>query len=401
MRSKITRSTVYKLFAILCVVFLGIFGMRYVLKAAFFASRSTGIDTVTPMAVISSLLEVHIDFNNGVGTTGAMKKFAESIDRAKYSVEIAVFSLRSDTIRRALYKANARGVKVTLILDSSRKDQHDYVLAEMPSGIERIDSGVYDAEDLSYSSFMHHKYMIVDRGYPGAELTSGSLNFTDVGEKYNQSYFFTTSDSALVTIFGNEFDLLKSGVTGLGKLSKREYDPWTANLSYSNGFFEVWMSPGFSNRSVKYRILELIDSATSSLDLMVWDFTDESIARKLIAKSEKGIPVRVIAENSNATSTYSAIPFLVSSKASRGLTNLEIILDTKSTDLITESVPDGFNPYLHEHTMIVDGHTVVFGTNNWSLRGFYHNDEDTIVTDNAYLVGEFQKTFDFFYRGLR
>ena len=51
--------------------------------------------------------------------------------------------------------------------------------------------------------------------------------------------------------------------------------------------------------------------------------------------------------------------------------------------------------------MIIDNQKIIFGTNNWSTWGFYKNDEDTILTNNKYLVTEFQKTFDYFYKTLK
>jgi len=134
---------------------------------------------------------------------------------------------------------------------------------------------------------------------------------------------------------------------------------------------------------------------------MIWDFTDERIAQALIKKSLAGVKVRIIAEDTNAYTPHSMIPFLLSKKEKNNLSNIEIILDTKSKMLITERVPGGFNPYLHQHTMIFDGKTTVFGTNNWSFWGFYRNDEDMLITNNAYLTNEFQKTFNFFYQTLK
>jgi phosphatidylserine/phosphatidylglycerophosphate/cardiolipin synthase-like enzyme len=342
-----------------------------------------------------------LDFNNDVGVKGAIEKFEKSINNAKHSVEIAVFSANSDRIRKALVNADKRGVKVTMILDSSRVEQHNLAFKNSAESIRRIDSGKYDSSNSKNTWYMHHKFMIVDRGFPTAELTTGSLNFTDIGEKYNESFFLVTSDPDLISVYGREFDLLLKGLTGVNKLTSREYDPWSSKIQYANGYVEVWMSPGFATRSAKYRIIQLIESATSSLDIMMWYFTDDEIAKALVKKSEKGVKVRIITEDTNATSTTSVIPFILGEKDSKKLSNIEVVLDTKSTALITQQVPDGFNPYFHQHTMIVDGKTVVFGTNNWSIWGFYHNDEDILITDNAYIVNQFKKTFDFFYKGLK
>lgn len=401
MKFKLTKSNAYKLLAVLVSIGAVMVGLHYILREIFFASRARDITIPAQTITVANPLLTTIYFNNIIGATGAVAQFEKSIDSAQHSIEIAVFSIKSDRLRQALYRADARGVKVTLILDSSRADQHNKAFPDLPKGIVRIDDGTYDAVNSKNTAYMHHKFMLIDRGYPTQELTQGSLNFTDLGEKYNESYFLTTSDATLIKIYGGEFDLLKKGVTSLGKLGNAEYDPWTARIQYPNGFLEVWMSPGFSNDSAKYRILELINSATTSLDLMMWDFTDTKIAQALVKKSEAGVHVRIVADNTNATSSYSVLPTLMKAKEKEGLKNLEVILDTKSTALITGPVPDGFNPYLHEHSMIVDGKIAVFGTNNWSMWGFYHNDEDTLITDNTYLVGQFEKTFDYFYTTLK
>jgi phosphatidylserine/phosphatidylglycerophosphate/cardiolipin synthase-like enzyme len=401
MKSRKKLSLAYKIIISLAILISVIFVIKLILGAAFYASRNHEINTPALSISTSTSLSVNLDFNNEVEVKGAIEKFEQSINKAKHSIEVAVFSLNSDRIRKALVNADKRGVKVTMILDSSRLEQHDSQFKNSAESIIRINRGKYDSENSRNTWYMHHKFMIVDRGYLNAELTTGSLNFTDIGEKYNESFFLTTSDISLISIYGREFDLMKNGLTGVNKLTSREYDPWSAKVQYGNGYVEVWMSPGFATRSAKYRILQLIESATSSIDIMMWYFTDDDIARALIRKSEGGVNVRVITEDTNATSTTSVIPFMLAEKSLKKLSTLEIVLDTKSTTLIKQKVPEGFNPYFHQHTMVVDRGTAVFGTNNWSIWGFYHNDEDTLITDNAYIVSQFEKTFDYFYKQLK
>lgn len=346
-------------------------------------------------------LETTVYFNNNVEETKAIEEIRQFLQKAQHSIEIAIFSFNSNRLKETLYQAAQKGIKVTLILNKSTRFQHDKIFTNLPHEITRIDVGSHDRNNSKNTLYMHHKFILIDRGYPSQELLTGSFDFTDIGEKYVQSFFLTTSDDALISVYGKEFDLLKKGISGLSKLKQRSYEPWAAKIQYQNEFVEVWMSPGFSKNSIKYRVLELINSAQSSIDFMIWDFTDERIAQALIKKSLAGVKVRIIAEDTNAYTPHSMIPFLLSKKEKNNLSNIEIILDTKSKMLITERVSGGFNPYLHQHTMIFDGKTTVFGTNNWSFWGFYRNDEDMLITNNAYLTNEFQKTFNFFYQTLK
>lgn len=397
---KVNKSVIYKILFLLIIVVVSILTARYLLKQAMYANRSKSIDFAEESIDSKVPLEMELKFNNEIEKMGPIEDFISYIDSAEYSVEIAVFSLKSQRLYDAILNADKRGVKVTMILDSSRKAHHDYDMGVLPKSIVRIDAGNYESLDSKNNVYMHHKYMIVDRGYPTQKLIAGSLNFTDVGEKYNQSFYFITSDQNLVSVYGEEFDLLNRR-SGVSKIGDRSYDPWSARIQYANSFVEVWMSPGFSKRSLKYRILDLIENATSSLDLMMWDFTDEDIAQALIKKGKEGLKVRLLVENTTTENIHSVVSYMSFKKEKEGLQNLEIILDDKSEEFVKEIVPYGFNPYLHQHTMIVDKNVVVFGTNNWSLWGFYQNDEDSIVTDDKYAVEEFQKTFDYFYKVLK
>lgn len=401
MKSKIAKSRKYKsvIPVVLVLLIPVVFGLYFSMKSILYIDKF--IEPITKQISVNSPLIIDMRFNNEVGEQGAIDEFIKYIDKAKHSIEIATFTFRSNKLREALDRADKRGVEIAIILDSSRAEQHDFTLKNLSEKVKRIDSGKYDKDDSKKTSYMHHKFMIIDRNREGAELVSGSLNFTDAGARYNQSFYFNTMDKTLISIYGNEFDLLKSGVTGAEKFKNEKYSPFPASIQYADSFLEVWMSPGYPVFSVQNRIEGIINSAISSIDIMAWYLTDEKIAEAIIKKSREGVNIRIIAEDSNATTTDSVLPLIMSAKEANRLSNIEIILDTKLTEAIKDKMPEGFNPYFHQHTMLVDSRVVVFGTNNWGKWGFYKNDEDTIVTDNKYLIGEFQNTFNYFYRTLK
>jgi phosphatidylserine/phosphatidylglycerophosphate/cardiolipin synthase-like enzyme len=376
---------------------------HFILKGLLHVGRNSAQQYPGEDIQVTRPLKSQVYFNNMVGATELIQELIQRINKAQHSIDIAIYAFNSPRLKNALYAAHARGIKVTLILNKSTRSVNNIIFSDLPQGITTVDAGTYDARHRKKTSYMHHKIILIDRGHPSQELLTGSFNFTDIGEKYVHSFFIVTHDETLITLYGKEFDLLKKGITGIAKLGHESYNPWLGKIRYANGVVEVWMGPGFSRNSVRYRILELIDTAHKSLDLIMWDITDRQIAQALLKKILSGVKVRIVAEDSVAENKFSILPYLTSEKKKHSLSNLEIILDTKAAALITPGpeIPKGFNPYMHHHVMIVDEKTVVFGSNNWSTSGFYHNDEDTLITDNAYITGEFKKTFSFFYETLK
>ena len=350
-------------------------GCAYVVTKEFSHTVSLNGREQGPRQVISAdrSFTSHIYFNNIVGETGTLDVIASSINRAQYSIEIAVFSFASSDLKKALYAANKRGVKVTLVLDRSKFGQHDLFLSDLPSGIQRVDVGTYDPDMSKNTVYMHDKFMIVDRGRPSQEMITGSLNFTTLGEKYNQSFLLFTKDPDIISIYGKEFDLLKSRTSGIKKLGDVAYSPWAATIDYSDSYLQIWFSPGFSSQSIKYQILKQISSAKKSVDVIMWYLTDQQIASELVKKAKKGIKVRIIAEAQTANTKSSSIPYLQAEQRSISSGDLEVVLDTKLGDGVKGTLPDDFAPFIHHHLMIVDGTDIVFGSGNWSLWGFYEN----------------------------
>ena len=357
---------------------------------------STPAKTIT----VNHPLETELYFNNSVGEAGALDIIKKQIDEAQYSIEIAVYSFNSVDLKNALYAADKRGVRITLVLDKSLFGQHDLFLVDMPSDIKRIDAGAFDPNNSLNTYYMHDKFIITDFGYPSEKITTGSLNFTDLGEKFNQSFLLSTTDNNIISLYENEFDLLAHGLSGIKKLSTADYNPWAATINYSDSFLQVWFSPGLGGQSLKQRILGSIKSAKQTIDIMMWELTDEDITHALEQKADAGVNIRIVAEQKTAFSTSSTVSNLINFEK-KNPTHLEVILDTKLAQQTTAPLPDNFTPYIHHHMMIVDGSTLIFGSSNWSTWGFYHNDENALITNSPSLIAQFQDSFDHFYTLLK
>ena len=76
------------------------------------------------------------------------------------------------------------------------------------------------------------------------------------------------------------------------------------------------------------------------------------------------------------------------------LDNLEIINDSKRNLEVSQLWPGStINSFLHQHLLIIDDQTVIFGTSNWSANGFFQNNEATIISNIPSLVKSFTKSY--------
>jgi phosphatidylserine/phosphatidylglycerophosphate/cardiolipin synthase-like enzyme len=401
-KKDVVARTILQYVAIVAGIIALVFGIKYAINR-FVPSLPIYNPTLPAETVrVDKPLDAKVYFNNVLGQTTFLDNVVQLIDQSQKTLEIAVFSMDSPKVIDAIYRANDRGVQVTLVLDLSREDKHNQVLAKMPQSIKRIDVGTYN-RDISYkTTYMHHKFLLADRSAPNAKLLMGSMDFTTKGEMYEQSFYVITPDETLIKYYGSIFDLLKQGTFGDAKFENQTYNPWLAEIGYTDSYVSLWSSPGYKRQSVRYKILDLIKGAKSSINIMMWELNDKEIANALVSQANKGVKVTIIADDLRASDQDSAIPFLQSKVNENKSGNLQIILDTKSKKMIDLSKfgPD-FNPFIHHHSMIVDDATLEFGSNNWTEWGFTKNDEDTIITNNKYLIGEFGKTFNYFLTTLK
>ncbi len=338
-------------------------------------------------------------FNNGIGETIFSSRLTDLIRNAEKTIDIALYSIDSASLRDELYAAANRNVRVRVVVSQNKGEQTAFMFANPPAGM------TVTSEGQEASNLMHHKFMIVDRGTERSVTVFGSFNWTQLQEAYDPSFLCVTRDETVATVYGQEFERLYSGTTGKKKFNDSAYRPWAADIMYSNGRLELWWSPGIGEHSIKRRLIDAIHGARSSLDVMIWQLTDRDIVHALIAQAEKGVRVRVIADDYNAWREASTVPLLVN--AAQKNPNLEIIDDAARTlDFSKEIIPrlsadaKNFNSFFHHHALIVDGTSLVAGTNNWSNEANYRNDESAFVTTVPPLVKEYQAAFLYHYEHL-
>lgn len=131
-------------------------------------------------------------------------------------------------------------------------------------------------------------------------------------------------------------------------------------------------SPGDDCRR---KLLDLCVSARASLDISVFTISDNRLTDAIIAVHKRGIAVRIITDDQKMEDAGSDIEQLM---------RAGIAVRT-----------DNASPHMHHKFALVDGHTLVNGSFNWTRSASDYNQENIMVSNEAKLVaayvGEFEK----------
>jgi len=361
--------------------------------------QSTPFRSYEPAETITvdSDFQGEILFNSRLGEKPFTNQLVGLIRNAKYSIDVAMYSIDSPQLRDELYAAAKKNISVHIALSSTKSEQHSALFINPPSGISFTSLGK-DGNDL-----MHHKFLIVDAGKPSAAVAFGSFNWTLLQEAYDPSFMIVSFDKKITNVYEEEFGRLWSGKSGPLKFNDPNYRPWASDIQYRNGELELWWSPGIGDNTIKKRMLDAIAEANSSIDIMIWQLTDRDIANALIVKARQGLRIRIITDDYNAYKGASVIDQLV--KAAATFPNLEIVDDAlRNAEVqaraLTVDLPmtTDFNSFFHHHALIIDGTLLIAGTNNWSYLASYKNDESAIVTTVIPLVRSYEEAFAYFYK---
>lgn len=343
-------------------------------------------------------LEGEMLFNDLDGYETYSKTTLDILKNAKHSIQVAMYSINSPEIIEILDQKKREGIKAVVVTPLSKTKQH--TLAFGITDIPLIQIGKSETDDETLGDLMHHKFILVDSGYETQTLVFGSSNLTFFQEKYDPSFLFTTQDAEIIKIFQSEFDFLKNQTHGVKKIFKNGYNPFAFRGMYTNGFVEIWFSPGYLKNSIKYRMIELIEQAQTNIKIIGWRINDKDIYAALVKKVREGVQVQIILDDYYMWDSNSIGIQVFDFKNNTDTDKLNITTDSyvhikilKDLFGTEDNLKDTFNSFMHHHTLIIDDTILVTGTNNWGTSGFYHNDESIMVTDVKYLVKKYVNYF--------
>jgi phosphatidylserine/phosphatidylglycerophosphate/cardiolipin synthase-like enzyme len=293
-------------------------------------------------------------------------------------------------------------------LSQSEVEQTDSLLILQQAGIPILDD---TADGSKGSGLMHHKFMVVD----GQIVLTGSVNYSlsEVHGDYlapntegNANHLLKIHSPALAQIFTQEFNLMWGHGSGTGTplfgLQKTYRPPQQITLA-PNSQITVQFSPTSKSQpwsnSVNGLIGTVLNSATRTVDLALFVFSDQALSDILEARHQQGVQVRGLIDSGFAYRDYSeALDMLGTALPNRQCRYEEGNRPWRSpiATIGTPQLPKG--DLLHHKFAIVDQHLVITGSQNWSAAANYENDENLLVINNSTVAAHFQREFDRLYQ---
>lgn len=141
----------------------------------------------------------------------------------------------------------------------------------------------------------------------------------------------------------------------------------TAAAAAHNAFF----APG---DSCVRKLRELCAGARRQLDICVFTLADDRLSDAVIAAHRRGVQVRIITDNDKRFDSGSDVERLA-------LAGIEIRLDAGPA-------------HMHHKFALFDARLLANGSFNWTRSASHVNDENLVVSEDAYLVRCFSGQFD-------
>ncbi len=257
------------------------------------------------------------------------------------------------------------------------------------------------------SGLMHHKFMVVD----GRTVVLGSANWTTSGvhgdfasaeSRGNANALLKIDSPELAAVLEDEFDLLwgdgpKGKEDSLFGLQKPVRSPRVVNIPGSE--VTVQFSPVSETKpwrqSVNGLISQTLTQANSSIDLALFVFSDQGISDHLAQKSQAGVTVQALVDRNFIYRSYSEALDMLGTAMPDHRCKYEAHNRPWTQPIATVGMPNlPEGDKLHHKFALIDNHTVIIGSHNWSAAANHTNDEDLLVIRNPTVAAHFRREFD-------
>ena len=292
-------------------------------------------------------------------TGGLDGPLAASIDAARLTVDVAIYSLSLTSIRDALIHAHERGVQVRVVMESDNMDR------SAPQAL--IDTGIPVLGDRR-QGLMHDKFVVIDR----SEVWLGSMNYTFSGTYEDNNNLFHIRSVKMAENYTKEFEEMF-----IDDMFGDNTVPETPNpdVSIEGTRVETYFSP---DDGIAEHILEILNDAEESIYFMAFSFTTDEFGEAIREQAENGLTVAGVMEEQQVKSNIG--------------TEYDFF---KQAGL--DVFVDGNEGQMHHKTMIVDGQIVITGSYNFSRSAETRNDENIVVFYSEpiadFFMSEFQRVY--------
>lgn len=292
-------------------------------------------------------------------TGGIEQAIIASIDSARLSVDMAIYSLSLREIGNALLRARDRGVAVRIVMESDSRER------SVPQAL--IEAGIPILGDRR-EGLMHDKFIIIDR----SEVWTGSLNFTPSGVYEDNNTLIHIRSVKVAENYLTEFEeMYTDDLFGPDSIASTP----NPRLTIDGIDLETYFSP---DDNVSARILELLMSAQESVYFLAYSFTSDDIAQVMRSKREAGLIVKGVMDSEQAKTNQGSEFDLFRQKG------LDVRLD-------------GGKGLMHHKIIIIDRSIVITGSYNFTASAEERNDENLIVIFSPEVAEVFLAEFERVY----
>ena len=292
---------------------------------------------------------------------------AKFINKARYSVDVTIYNLTSQTITDALIDAHNRGVKVRLIYESS--NDNSYIDQLRSAGIPVLS----DSSRSDYG-YMHMKIVSVDTRDDDTTndvVLVGSYNFTVYADTLQVNNLTAIRVPVVARQFLAEFNEMWGSTGDVPDPSNARFG--TEKTHNTENYFPaesigVWFPPA---DTAEEAFVRFILSTANQIHFGINVFTHDGIRDAYRTLHNSGRTIVGLFDYSDWNSSYS-----------------------ESQTMRTWGPPTYVAPYLSDYTFhdkfaIRDLSAVEFGSANWSYNGFTRSDEVVVMIFSRHFADQF------------
>jgi phosphatidylserine/phosphatidylglycerophosphate/cardiolipin synthase-like enzyme len=280
------------------------------------------------------------------------------IDKAEFSVKIAMYNFDSSTLFDALLRAKDRNVEVKIVGDDEELNSPGY---------QKLIKYGFNLKAGNSSGIQHNKFILIDDEI----VITGTGNYTHSGFYRNDNHFIFFKNSQLWKRYDFEFNQMYYG--RFSGLKTTSLEPG----QLESGNAKVYFTPQ-ENHAAMSEMISSIRSAKSEIYYMIFAFTQDEIATELLMASRRGVKIYGIHDLAFTKSPGAEAPGLYHAASDNGPF---VHFDGNENTVWINGSFHGAK--MHCKTMIIDPDSnspvVITGSFNWSENALNNNDENLLV----------------------
>ena len=279
-----------------------------------------------------------------LGPSPTMEKAVVAfIGAATKSLDVCLYDLDLPEFAQALLDADARGVKVRVVI-AEENAAKAYAVTDQLKQME--EKGILTLAH-NRSGLMHNKFMIADNLY----VWTGSYNLTRNCSRFNDNHAIVLESPELAENYEKEWQEVFEKRHG----KRFAYPTPHPDVNIGGVVVHNLFTP---EDDVRGAIVKEMNQATNEIAIMAFSFTDPAMTEAVRAALGRNVRVIIVLDSGMATHPGA---------------------NTKELEAMGANVRMSPGVLLHHKVIVVDRQTVVLGSANFSGGAFDKNDENVLI----------------------